>query len=74
MLVKESFQKELKMRWEYYVVTMGEERLITHNKDRDDVSRKINEIGLEGWELVSVVPDNNSKLQRLYFKRKKGWF
>jgi len=62
------------MRWEYYVVTMGEERLITHNKDRDDVSRKINEIGLEGWELVSVVPDNNSKLQRLYFKRKKGWF
>ncbi len=62
------------MRWEYYVVTMGEERLITHNKDRDNVGRKINEIGLEGWELVSVVPDNNSNIQRLYFKRKKGWF
>ena len=62
------------MRWEYYVVTMGEERNITHNKDTDNVDRKINEIGLEGWELVSVVPDNNSNTQRLYFKRKKRWF
>jgi len=65
------------MRWEYYVVTMGDERNITHNKDTDNVGRKINEIGLEGWELVSVVPDNHGgspNLQRLYFKRKKGWF
>jgi hypothetical protein len=62
------------MRWEYLVETMTKERNITYNKDTDNVRRKINEIGLDGWELISVVPDNNSNLQVLYFKRKKGWF
>jgi len=30
---------------------------------------KLNELGKEGWELVSVVFDQTGKVQKLYFKR-----
>jgi hypothetical protein len=31
--------------------------------------RKLNEFGKEGWELVSVEPNENLMLRRYYFKR-----
>jgi hypothetical protein len=45
-------------RWEYHVVTLDVER---NDRDRHRIdeshSRKINGLGVEGWELVSVVPN-----------------
>ena len=65
------------MRWEYKVIPMDEYDNIWYNQTTDNVGRQLNQIGLDGWELVNVVPligKNEGNNQRLYFKRKKGWF
>ena len=78
------------MRWEYKTVTVknyeyvydGNNSLQSDWKVKDlhsGVDGLLNELGLDGWELVSVTHRSESKSNRFYFKRekekeKKGWF
>jgi hypothetical protein len=56
-------------RWEYlYFTDADKETSILHPPAHKE---KLNELGKEGWELVSVVFDQTGKVQKLYFKREK---
>lgn len=56
-------------KWEYSVVTFANDLSIK------DQTARLNQLGLEGWELVSVIHEKESIISRseavfpLYFKR-----
>lgn len=52
------------VKYEYKIVSMGG---LFSNKNPVNVEKKLNELGKEGWELVSV----NWTTNCYYFKRKK---
>ena len=54
-------------RWEYLYFTDAEKETSTLHPPGH--KEKLNELGKEGWELVSVVFDQTGKVQKLYFKR-----
>jgi hypothetical protein len=56
-------------RWEYLYFTDAEKETLTLHPPAH--KEKLNELGKEGWELVSVVSDQTGKVQKLYFKREK---
>ncbi|HXX34478.1 MAG TPA: DUF4177 domain-containing protein [Thermodesulfobacteriota bacterium] len=56
-------------RWEYLYFTDAEKETSTLHPPAH--KERLNELGREGWELVSVVFDQAGKVQKLYFKREK---
>jgi len=78
------------MQWEYKTVTVENYEYVFdvgngvhedwRSKDLNSgIDGLLNELGLDGWELVSVTHRSESKSNRFYFKRekekeKKGWF
>jgi len=56
-------------RWEYLYFTDPEKETSTLHPPGH--KEKLNELGNDGWELVSVVSDQTGKVQKLYFKREK---
>ena len=54
-------------RWEYLYSTDAEKE--TGALHPPAHKEKLNELGKEGWELVSVVFDQTGKVQKLYFKK-----
>ncbi len=56
-------------RWEYLYFTDAEKETSTLHPPGH--KEKLNELGNDGWELVSVVSDQTGKVQKLYFKREK---
>jgi len=54
-------------RWEYLYFTDAEKETSTLHPPAH--KEKLNELGREGWELVSVVFDQKGRVQELYFKR-----
>jgi len=56
-------QKTRKPSWEYLTISTGEARY------REPAG--LNEVGAQGWELVSVGTPDNSGNVALYFKRAK---
>lgn len=56
-------------RWEYLYFTDAEKETSTLHPPAH--KEKLNELGKDGWELVSVVSDQTGKVQKLYFKREK---
>jgi len=54
-------------RWEYlYFTDADKETSILHPPGHKE---KLNELGKDGWELVSVIFDQKGRVQKLYFKR-----
>jgi hypothetical protein len=53
-------------QWEYLAVTIG--TFWRPGKD-EEVSQLLNEIGEQGWEVVSVYPMENSQKSRVIAKR-----
>jgi len=56
-------------RWEYFYFTDAEKETSTLHSPAH--KEKLNELGNEGWELVSVVSNQTGKVQKLYFKRER---
>lgn len=54
-------------KWEYLYFTDVEKE--TSSLHPPGHKEKLNELGKEGWELVSVVFDNAGRVKKLYFKR-----
>ena len=54
-------------RWEYLYFTDAERETSTLHPPGH--KEKLNELGKDGWELVSVVFDQAGRVQKLYFKR-----
>ena len=54
-------------RWEYLYFTDAERETSTLHPPGH--KEKLNELGKEGWELVSVIFDQKGQVQKLYFKR-----
>jgi hypothetical protein len=50
-----------KIQWEYHAITLG--TFFSEPKD-EQVEAALNQLGEEGWEVISVVaPDNTNKLR-----------
>lgn len=43
------------MKWEYKTITFDERKFLTGKADPKALSEKLNTLGEQGWELVSVV-------------------
>jgi len=54
-------------RWEYLYFTDAEKETSTLHPPSH--KERLNQLGKEGWELVSVVFDRTGKVEKLYFKR-----
>ncbi len=54
------------MQWEYLVMTLGS---FWSNGNDEDIGERLNEIGEEGWEVVSVYPMEGTHKARLVAKR-----
>jgi hypothetical protein len=54
-------------RWEYLYFTDAEKETSTLHPPGH--KEKLNELGKDGWELVSVIFDQKGQVQKLYFKR-----
>ena len=54
-------------RWEYLYFTDSDKETSTLPPPAH--KERLNELGKEGWELVSVVSDQKGQVQKLYFKR-----
>ena len=52
------------MKWEYKVLTHQVDRLASTN----EVESSINDMGQDGWELVSVTPDYTKMTQWIPYK------
>lgn len=60
--VRSSARSETPVLWEYKAALGG--------SNSSDAERELNRLGLEGWELVAVVPPHDPSGQAvLYFKR-----
>lgn len=46
------------MQWEYFVLTMADQSWTGGVVDAPAVSAKLNELGMQGWELVSAFDTN----------------
>ncbi|HWK55104.1 MAG TPA: DUF4177 domain-containing protein [Hyphomicrobiales bacterium] len=44
------------MRWEYKVVRFKKGSFMTGQLDMQELEQQLNELGREGWELVSIAP------------------
>ena len=55
--------------WEYLYFTDADKETSTLHPPAH--KERLNELGREGWELVSVVFDQTGKVPRLYVKREK---
>jgi len=54
-------------KWEYlYFTDVEKEASTLHPPSHKE---RLNELGRQGWELVSVVFDQKGKVEKLYFKR-----
>jgi hypothetical protein len=53
-------------QWEYLAITMGS--FWRPGKD-EEVAQLLNEIGEQGWEVVSVYPMENTQKSRVIAKR-----
>ncbi len=53
-------------QWEYLAMTLGS--FWSSGKD-DDIESRLNEIGEQGWEVVSVYQMENSQKARVIAKR-----
>lgn len=51
------------MKWEYFIARTGYGQY-------DDI-RRLNEMGEDGWELVSVIEHPSSSFTEFFFKRPK---
>jgi len=58
------------LSWEYLYFTDAEKETRTLYPPAH--KEKLNELGNEGWELVSVVFDQTGKVKKLYLKRAIG--
>lgn len=54
-------------KWEYLYFTDADKD--TPSLHPPGHKEKLNELGNEGWELVSVVFDSSGRVQKMYFKR-----
>ncbi len=57
-------------RWEYLYFTDAEKETPTLHPPTH--KERLNELGRQGWELVSLVADQSGRVQKLYFKRPLG--
>lgn len=55
------------MKWEFLRVAHGEQSLYANPKDYKRVELYLKELGRNGWELVTVIADANTR--EFYFKR-----
>jgi hypothetical protein len=68
MSVSSEKERSIRMtRWEYLYFTDAERETSTLHPPGH--KEKLNELGKDGWELVSVVFDREGRVQKLYFKR-----
>ena len=59
-------------KWEYKFETLKGNTYINLDKDKDkEPYSPINELGEEGWELISIAPTKDEDLYFGYFKREK---
>ena len=43
-------------KWEYKIITHETKKLLAKHESLDAMSDTVNQLGQEGWELVSVAP------------------
>lgn len=43
-------------RWEYHVISLGTQGIFGPNVDIQSLYERLNELGAEGWEVVSATP------------------
>ena len=61
-------------KWEYKVLKV--EKSFFGTKDKEDPAVRLNELGKEGWELVSVIPlesGGSTAGMQLFLKRKDSF-
>jgi hypothetical protein len=54
-------------RWEYLYFTDVEK--VSSTLHPPSHKERLNELGREGWELVSLIADQTGTVQKMYFKR-----
>jgi hypothetical protein len=55
-------------KWEYLIIEVS----ISLDSSRKIVSARINELGRDGWELVSATSDKSGHCVNLFLKRPLG--
>jgi hypothetical protein len=54
------------IKWEYLSMTLG--KFLRPSKD-EEIGLRLNEIGEQGWEVISVYPIENTNKARIIAKR-----
>lgn len=63
-------------KWEYKIISLPVKGIIDISLDQEKVSSLLNQLGEEGWELVTLISDTGtswaagSKKKQCIFKRK----
>ena len=52
-------------KWEYLIIDVS----VMDNFKRSEATKKINQLGKEGWELVTSTSDSTGNQAKLFFKR-----
>jgi hypothetical protein len=63
-------RREQMIKWEYLYFTDAEKEASALHPPAH--KERLNQLGQEGWELISIVSDQKGKVQKLYFKRPIG--